>query len=347
MKLSFLGFALLFGASASLLSQTPHGSVERVLVHGKGLEGNLEGDSPDRDVAVYLPPSYHTDRARRYPVVYMLHGFTDDVDHWWGVKPHFIDIPAVIGKALASGSTQEMMVVMPNAYTRYQGSMYSNSVTTGDWEGFVASELVAYMDSHYRTIPAAASRGLAGHSMGGYGAIRIGMKHPEVFSSLYALSPCCLAANIQPGGRGSAQAEAIHSPVDIEKADFGTKAAIASAAAWSPNPKNPPLYLDLTSKNGEFQPAIAAKWAANAPLAMIDQYISNLKRLHAIAFDAGAQDAGIAGTVKVLDQILNAYEIRHTSEIYEGTHISRIAERVETKTLPFFSSNLSFRQTRR
>src|SRR5580658_664578 len=154
------------GFACTLPAQQPHGSVQRVVVHGKGLEGNLEGDSADRDVAVYLPPSYNAGGARRYPVVYMLHGFTDDVDNWWGVKQHFINVPAVIDKALASGSTQETIVVMPNAFTRYQGSMYSNSVTTGDWEDFVAGELVAYIDSHYRTIPEVASRGLSGHSMG-------------------------------------------------------------------------------------------------------------------------------------------------------------------------------------
>jgi len=339
--------ALLCGAAGSLSAQPQHGTVERVVVHGKALEGNLEGDSPDRDVAVYLPPSYSTARKQRYPVVYMLHGFTDDVDHWWGVKKHFVSLPEVVDKALAGGKAREMIVVMPNAYTRYQGSMYSTSVTTGDWENFVASELVAYVDRHYRTIPNAASRGLAGHSMGGYGAMRIGMKYPEVFSSVYLLSPCCMAARIQPGGLGMARAETIQSPAEVEKADFMTKATVASGAAWSPNPKNPPLYFDLPSKNGEFQPAIAAKWAANAPLAMIDQYIPNLKRLHAIAFDAGAQDAAIAATIKVLDGVLNAYEIRHTFEIYEGTHLSRIAERIEAKTLPFFSTTLSFTQTRR
>src|SRR5438270_8429213 len=136
--------------------------------------------------------------------------------------------------------------------------------------------------------------------MDGYGTVRIGMKHPEVFSSLYALSPCCMAPSPASGGRGMTRAEAIQSPAEVEKADFGTKAALASAAAWSPNPKNPPLYFDLPSKNGEPQPAIAAKWAANAPLAMIDQYISNVKRFHALAFDAGAQDTAIAATVKTL-----------------------------------------------
>jgi S-formylglutathione hydrolase len=325
-------FVLASAIAAAVLAQPP-GSVQRVVVHGKGLEGNLEGDSPDRDVAVYLPPSYSADGARRYPVVYMLHGFTDDVDHWWGVKQHFIDIPAVIGKALANGNTREMIVVMPNAFTLYQGSMYSNSATTGDWEDFVATELVAYIDSHYRTIPDAASRGLTGHSMGGYGAVRIGMKHPEVFSSIYVLSPCCMAAR-HDARRGCSNAGR------YRQADFGTKATLASAAAWSPDPKNPPLYFDLPSKGGEFQPAIAAKWAANAPLAMIDRYISNLRRLRAIAFDAGAQDAAIAATCKTLDELLSAYEIPHQFEIYEGTHTSRIAERIETKTLPFFSANL-------
>src|SRR5438477_2231739 len=204
-------------------AQAPRGSVQRITVHGKGLEGNLEGDSPDRDVAVYLPPSYDTERARRYPVVYLLHGFTDDVDHWSGVKPHFINIPQVVDKSLASGAAREMIVVMPNAFTRYQGSMYSNSVTTGDWEDFVANELVAYVDGHYRTIAEASGRGLGGHSMGGYGTVRIGMKHPEVFSSLYALSPCCMAPSPASGGRGMTRAEAIQSPAEVEKADFGTK----------------------------------------------------------------------------------------------------------------------------
>src|SRR6266446_2089319 len=91
--------------SFTLLAQTdavsPHGDVERVKVHGKSLEGNLEGDSPDREVLVYLPSSYQTSQDRRYPVVYMLHGFTDDTDHWWGVQRHFINLPVVLDKAFS------------------------------------------------------------------------------------------------------------------------------------------------------------------------------------------------------------------------------------------------------
>jgi enterochelin esterase-like enzyme len=315
-------------------------TVARIQVHGRSLEKNLEGDSPDRPVAVYLPKSYTTERARRYPVLYLLHGFTDNVDNWWGVNQHFVSVPAAIEKALASGAMREMIVVMPDAFTRYQGSMYSNSVTTGNWERFISSELVEAIDSRYRTIAAAKSRGLAGHSMGGYGAARIGMEHPEVFSSIYLLSPCCMAPGL-PNEKSIQSIETMQGPEDVGKADFGTKAMMASAAAWSANAAKPPFFFDLP-----LTPEVVAKWRENAPLVMLDRYVENLKKLHAIAFDAGAEDAQIAGTVKVLDEKLTALGIAHSSEIYEGTHTSRIAERLEMKTLPFFTKQLSFEALR-
>jgi len=325
------------------------GTVERIKVHGKGLEGNLEGDSPDRDVSVYLPPSYGKDKKRRYPVVYFLHGFTDSDDKWYGFTKHWINLPEVVNKAFADPNVGEMILVTPNAYTRYGGSMYSNSVTTGDWEDYVANELVAYIDAHYRPIAQAASRGLAGHSMGGYGSLRIGQKHPEVFSSVYLLSPCCLTPNTRTAegnGEITSRIQAVKEPADIEKADFMTKIIFASGAAWSPNPKKPPFYMDLPLSSDETQPSITAKWTANAPLASIDQYIPNLKKLHALAFDAGDKDTGIAASIKVMDAMLNNYNIKHTYEEYGGDHINRIGERIETKMLQFFTQNLSFKAKR-
>lgn len=336
MKLTMFAPGLLVLAALTAQDNGRHGTVQRVHVHGKALEGNLEGDSPDRDVAVYLPPSYNSTPGKSYPVLYLLHGFTDDVDHWWGVTPHFVSVPDAMDKALANG-VSEMIIVMPNAFTRYQGSMYANSATVGDWEDFVANELVSYIDHHYRTVASAAGRGLAGHSMGGYGTMRIGMKRPGVFSSLYLMSPCCMdSSTIHP----SAAAEAIHDPAEVQKADFFTKAAFASAAAWSPNPKNGPLFLDLPYRNGAVLPEIAAKWSANATLAVIDQYIPNLRTYKAIAMDVGTKDSFIAPTVKTLDAVLTAYGIRHTYETYEGDHVNHIGERLQKNVLPFFAANL-------
>ena len=131
----------------------------------------------------------------------------------------------------------------PDAFTLHKGSMYSNSATTGDWERFVAEDLVAYMDGHYRTLASRASRGLAGHSMGGYGALRIGMKRPDVFMSLYIMSACCLGANRDPRPDAMAAAEAIKTREQAETAarapGFGPSVTLASAAAWSPNPCQP------------------------------------------------------------------------------------------------------------
>jgi enterochelin esterase-like enzyme len=341
---SLLVSASLITSALSVVAWTQDartGTVEKITVHGRALENNLEGDPPDRDVMVYLPPSYKTEPNRRFPVVYLLHGFTDDTDHWWGVVPHFVSVPKSMDAALAIGASKEMILVMPNAFTRYFGSMYSSSATTGDWEAFIARELVAHIDAHYRTMPDVQSRGLAGHSMGGYGTIRIGMKNPEVFSSIYAMSACCLSPTLGFDTERGRKAEGVKEPDEVKNLDFMTKATFASAAAWSPNPKNPPLYLDVPTKDGTPRPDVLAKWIANAPLATLDQYILNLKSLKAFAIDVGTKDF-LLNDSKSLDARLTAYDVPHTYETYEGDHINRVADRLETKVFAFFSKQLKF-----
>jgi enterochelin esterase-like enzyme len=337
-----MSLAIVALAAAGLYAQAtgaPHqGTVEHIKVHGQALEGNLEGDSPDRDVTVYLPPSYATERARRYPVIYLLHGYGGTDGNWTGRQ---LNLPEIADKLFAARTVREMIVVMPNAFSLHKGSMYSNSVTTGDWETYVARDLVVYVDGHYRTIPERPSRGLAGASMGGYGAVRIAMKRPDVFSSLYILSACCLTAQLTPRPEAMAAAEAIRSREQAEKAERGPSVTLASAAAWSPNPNNPPLFLDLPMKDGKVRPEIVAKWAANSPLAMIDQYIPNLKTYRAIGMDIGTKD-GLLAANKELELAMTRFGVVHTYEEYDGDHTNRRAERVETKVLPFFSNALSF-----
>jgi enterochelin esterase-like enzyme len=311
-------------------------TVERIKVHGASLEGNLEGNSADREVFVFLPPGYASAKSRRYPVVYALHGYSIGAEQW----SREIHVPQTVEGAFAQGA-QEMIVVLPDSKTVHNGSMYSSSPTTGDFERFVSRDLIAYIDAHYRTIPARAARGLAGHSMGGYGASRIGMKHSDVFGALYIMSPCCLSARrAGPANPESEKAlDAVKTPADSAKLSFGLRAQLASAAAWSPNPKKPPLYLDLPFENGEVRQDVIAKWAANAPLAFIDQYIGNLRQYRAIAIDVGDQDGLRVDTGKLHD-VLDTYGIAHTFEIYRGTHTSAVADRFQNHVMPFFSKNL-------
>ena len=93
--------------------------------------------------------------------------------------------------AMADGA-REVIMVMPDAFNKYGGSMYSNSPAIGDWESWIVRDLVSYIDANYSTIGKPGSRGLSGHSMGGYGTLRIGMKYPGIFAALYAMSSCCL-----------------------------------------------------------------------------------------------------------------------------------------------------------
>ena len=312
--------------------------VERIRVHGTSLEGNLEGDAVDRDVLVFLPPSYEKESSRRYPVVYALHGYSIGADQW----SHEIHVPQTIEGAFAQGA-KDMIVVLPDSKTIHNGSMYSSSVTTGNFELFVAHDVVAYIDAHYRTIPDRRSRGLVGHSMGGYGATRIGMKHADTFGSLYIMSPCCLSprppGSIHPESEKTLQA--VKNAEDSAKLPFMLRAQLASAAAWSPNPKNPPLFLDLPVKDGAPQPDILAKWTANAPLAFADQYIDQLRRYRAIAIDVGDHDGLRTDTAKLHD-LLDKYGVANSFEVYPGTHTSHVADRFQNHVMKFFSETLSF-----
>jgi S-formylglutathione hydrolase len=316
-------------------------AVEHIKVHGKSLEGNLEGDSPDRDVTVYLPPSYATDRSRRYPVVYLLHGYGGRDDTFNG---RLATLPDSADKQIKAGAMKEMIVVMPNAFSLHKGSMYSSSATTGDWESYVAVDLVAYIDSHYRTIRNRLSRGLGGHSMGGYGALRIGMKRPDVFSALYLMSSCCLNASLAPFANQMATAAGVTTreaaEAEAKRPGFGVSVVLAEAAAWSPDPGKPPLYYDLPFKDGQPQPDVIAKWAANAPLAMLPQYVPALKQYNAIAIEIGTKDS-LYATNKELDAMMTSFGITHGYSEYDGDHTNRVRERIEDHTLLFFSKHLA------
>ena len=326
---------LVAGTAPALDSPARVGTLKQITVHGESLVGNLSGDSPDRTVFVYLPPSYDSARTHRYPVVYDLHGYSLTAERWVGI----LKAREAIDRDIATGKAREMIVVFPDAMSVHNGSMYSNSVATGDWETFIARDLVGYIDSHYRTLAKRESRGLSGHSMGGYGAFRIGMKRPDVFSVLYPMSSCCLS----PRGVSPADPaiEQIRTAEDAAKLQMGARTTLAASAAWAPDPQNPPFYLDLPTKDGAPDASVIARYAANSPHAMLPQYVTNLKKYRAIQMDVGLQDMLLKDN-REMDRLLTEFSIPHTYEAYEGDHVNHIPERFEQHVLPFFSDHLDF-----
>jgi enterochelin esterase-like enzyme len=305
-----LGLAVLLVCGITAAADAPRaGTLNQITVHGESLVGNLEGDSADRTVFVYLPPSYTTAKSRRYPVLYDLHGYSLTAERWVGI----LKVPEAIDRAIATGKVREMIVVFPDAMSVHNGSMYSSSVTTGDWETFIAHDLVSYIDGHYRTLAKRESRGLSGHSMGGYGAFRIGMKRPDVFAVLYPMSSCCLS----PRGVIPADPalEQIKTAEDAAKLQMGPRTTFASSAAWAPDPQNPPFYLDLPTKAGVPDPSVLARYAANSPQAMLQQYVTSMKKYRAIQMEVGLQDTLLHDNQE-MDRLLTEFSIPHTYETY-------------------------------
>lgn len=336
---------ILLALLAGNVSQAqPAGRVEQVTVHATALEGNLNGDSPDRAVFIYLPPGYDANPGKRYPVVYLLHGYGLRAERWmtlFNIEAALNTVMTGAGGGVGTGErSREMIVVNPDCYSFFDGCFYSSSAANGDWERFIAEELVAYVDTHYRTLARRESRGLAGHSMGGYGTLRIGMKRPDVFSALYPLAAAAMFETGEPS-EGLTAAQALTTREAVAALRYPSKGTLARAAAWSANPQNPPLYVDLPVVDGQERPEIQAKWLANSILPLLGQYTHNLRRYTAIQFDVGTED-GLITQNEALDKAMTEAGIPHTFVTYEGDHNNRIAERIETAVMPFFSTHLQF-----
>ena len=324
--------------AAAVLVATPAGAqdtarIELKTVHSPSIEGNLEGNNADRGVYVVTPPGYDENPDKRYPVVYFLHGYWAPLE----AQQQGFRIHEAVQAAAEAGN--ELIMVMPDGYSKLRGGFYSSSPTVGDYESFVAEDVVAWVDANYRTIAERDSRGLAGHSMGGYGTARLAMKHPETFSSIYMMSACCL----DPMPITAEQARQIEAmtPGQIEAAQFGELAAVSTLATWSPDPSDEgflKVYTGLKA-DGTLDPLVNYRIAANSPVVLLPQYLPALKSLEGFAMDIGDKDFLLEGN-RLFREELDRFGVQYDFELYEGDHGNRIAERIRTEVLPFFGEHL-------
>lgn len=326
----------------SLITFAQTSKVVSFVIDSKALQ-NTGGEDPNRRVSVYLPPNYDAS-TQRYPVIYYLHGFM-------GKDNIFPQMQKILDEGIARQKIKPFIFVQADQYTLFEGSFYSNSSLTGNWDEFESKELVEYLDKNYRTLPNRESRGIAGHSMGGYGAFKIGMLHHEVFSSIYALSPGLLAM-VKEFGPNSTSFKDIQNVKTIEdlKKTYYPKVLVAVGRAWSPNPNKPPFYCDFPfSYEGDkmiVNQPVLEKWEANMPVYMVDKYADNLRKLTAIKLDWGRNDSPrFPVQIGMLSQRLENLGINHFSEEYIGDHGNKIWTmdgRVLNDLLPFFNDYLKF-----
>lgn len=306
-------------------------------LHSHALQGNRIDDTPDRQVTIYLPPSYDREPARRYPVVYLLHGATSDPREWLDGTYQGMDLQVALDTFAGEA---EYIVVMPMANNRLGGSFYVNSAAFGRWEDFVAKELVRFVDKRFRTLPSRQSRGLAGQSMGGFGALYLAGRHADTFGHVYATSPCCLGFvgdlamdgerwRREPGGWLRAMAM-----------------AFAPAAPRGASMAAPPLPF-VAGSDGRMRgvATVAHAWQAYLPLDRLMRDPSPYRRLCSIALDAGAQDEipSVTQGATAFSRALGQAGIAHAFDAFEGTHTDHLRERFETAILPFFARVLATR----
>lgn len=322
--------------------QLSRGTVVLRVVHSTALR-NTGGESPDRRISIYLPPGYEQS-LKRFPVIYYLHGFLNNDS----ITP---SMKRILDLAIEEHKIRPYILVIADANTTYAGSFYSNSTLTGNWNVFEARELVTYMDHNFRTIASPDARGLGGHSMGGYGVLKLAMLYPDVFSCVYALSPGLLAfvKEFGPNSDSYKQLAAIRTKDELDKTYY-PRVIAACARAWSPNPQKPPFYIDLpfhyVGDSLVVDTVTYEKWRSNMPLYMIDRYALNLKKLKAIKLDWGRNDAPrFPVQCGMFSQELENHGIEHYAEEYIGTHVNKIWTtdgRVLDEMLPFFNDHLRF-----
>jgi enterochelin esterase-like enzyme len=311
---------------------------------------NQAGENPTRSVTVYLPPGYE-ENEKRYPVIYFLHGFTQS-DR---IMIRRAKLDKILDKAIAMGKIKPVIVIIPNHRTLFRGSFYTNSSYTGKWADFTGIDLVKFIDNKYRTIPEWESRGVAGYSMGGQGAFKMAMYFPDVFSSVYALSPAVLTLikDIGIKGEGYWRVQQINTREELIKGfgEFYANAVVAMGQAYTPNPNKPPFYADYPYRYENdsliVDYEVLEVWRSKSVYNMVDDNIESLKKLKAIKMDWGRneQNIGLPLTCKMLSQKLENLGIKHYAEEYIGNHSNMLWTddgRALNDMLPFFDTYLKF-----
>jgi S-formylglutathione hydrolase FrmB len=330
-------------------AEEPAGTVVEVDIPAPSLTGNLLGTADVQTAAVYLPPGYDQQTDRDYPLIVMLHGIFDD----HGVWLENVDLPAILDRLIHAEAIPDVIVAMPDGGNQYGGGFYRNSSVSGNWGDYIAKDLLSHLDAHFRTLADENSRAIVGHSMGGYGALNLVMTQPGIFSTIWSMSPCCLAANddLSFGNDAWKRAMAVTTPDDVQHLfqanDYYPIALLGLITAFNPDPGAAPIYGDFPFEivRGEVVLDNSAydRYLDALPVRQVLEARDHLRALNGLALDVGLNDQflHIPTSTLELSQRLGEARIPHHLEVYEGDHRQQIAARLEEIILPWVGRRLA------
>lgn len=280
------------------------GRLDRQVFSSTALRGNPLGDPTERPLEVYLPPGYDEEPDRRYPSIYMIQGYTGSLPMWHNRSPFRPTFPESADALFAAGDAPPCILVWVDAWTAYGGSQFVDSPGTGRYHTYLCDEVVPWVDAHYRTSPAAAHRGIAGKSSGGFGAMITPMLRPDLFGGLAThagdtLYEACYIPDFAKAARalrdlygGSYEkfwADFRGRPPMSKPTDGFLVIVYGCAAAFSANDDGS-VELPFDPTSGVLRPEVWQRWLDWDPVRMVPAYADALRGLRATWIDAGKSD---------------------------------------------------------
>ena len=302
------------------------------------LKDNALGDPHVRPLWVYLPPGYDESAEVRYPSIYLIQGLTGQLDMWRNRSAFRRNFPELVDQLFASGESPSAILVWVDAWTSLGGSQFIDSPGTGRYHTYIVDELVPWIDEHYRTLPEAAHRGIAGKSSGGYGAMVNPMLRPDVFGGLAthagdALFEMCYLPDFRRSVR--TLRDQYDGSFDRFWEDFRSRPAFSKdsdatllndycmAACYSADDDGT-VQLPYDTETGELREDVWERWLAWDPVRMARERVDALRSLQAIYVDCGKRDQFFLDLgAEAFKRELDAAGVGdYFFELFDGTHSS-------------------------
>ncbi len=301
----------------------------------ESLRGNALDISIEREVIVVLPPSYKNTPKKRYPVLYVLHGLGGKAQSWFSDEKGQPNLQRALDKLYANKVIEEMIVVVPDSYNDlFLGGWYSNSSAGGNWEDYIIKDLLPFIDNNYRTTDHREGRGIAGHSMGAYGSFKLGIKHSELFSAIYAMSTPLVTEYGFNYINSDVDFTAINETYTKPQNDWGWLDGFYYSLniMFSPSDKKP-FYTQLPVSEKQVM-----NIKANTLSYELIRYQDQLREMQpVIKIDVGSQDTMLINESREFTALLTKQGIKHQYNEYEGGHGDQLPRLAEQQIFQFFS----------
>jgi hypothetical protein len=314
------------------------GRLDEHVFISEALGDNPLGDPHERPLWVYVPPGYDHEPERRYPAVYVIQGYTGQIDMWWNRVAFRPNYPELVDRLFALGETPPAIIVFVDAWTSLGGSQFLDSPGIGRYHTYLCDEIVPWVDEGYRTLVGREHRGIAGKSSGGYGAMVTPMLRPDLFGALAthagdALFEACYPRDFFVAAR--TLRDEYESSYERFWADFRSRVPWTRsgdeelvecwgyAAAYSAD-EDGTVRPPFDEATGELVPEVWERWLGWDPVRMAPRHAEALRSLRAIWIDAGRRDEyfldlGAEAFRRVLERVGVGPPVLHF-ELFDGTH---------------------------